>query len=338
MLSKDDVRQAVTAMLREEVEARFLAKEPDMYYGWVAPALDPETDEVTPGYWLGAADEAQARQRVEAAEAEYQAAARIQWHDPDNPALQRNVDLALAARQAAQANLDETRSYRERLIEGRREQLISRLVAKRFVRTYRLALVGEWELYHPAVPHDLRMYITRQLARTPLAPTSIVFLWLTLQDTIRHGEAHQTEAVTAYDHLVDNPLAVSSLDIDVPEDQPSAQRRAYLRELQAQAIRDRQPPAHENLDRRDILADFEYHGLPEQLGALWITKDEECPHCHQGVRVRMVHEGAGYRYVKVCPNYAHNERCLYDPCSPLRASRKDLRDWATVEWATTQAA
>lgn len=338
MLSKEDVRQAVTALLRLQVEKRLLAKQPDEYYGWVAPATDPETGEATPGYWLGEADEQQALRRVESATADYQGACRRAWGDRDTEELQRDIRAAEAVLAAAKANLDEVRSYRERIVEARREELIQRLVARRFVREHRRAKAAEWHLYHPAVSQQLRTYIQLQLARGPLAPVSFVLLWLILQDTIQHGESFQTEALTAYDYLVDNPLATSSLDIDEPEFAVNKQRLAYLRELQAQAIRDRQAPAHENLDSRDLLADFEYHGLPERLGALWIEKGECCEHCHQGVRMRIVHEGAGYRYAKVCPNYRDDTQCTYDPCSPLRSTRAELRTWAQVELATAQAA
>lgn len=333
MISKSDLRDAVHFILRQEAEDALLRKNPDVYYGWVPPTDDE------PGYWLGAADEQQAEYQLDLAQVAYKAACENTWSDTDNVELQRAVDLAAARRDAAQAKLDEVKAYRERVVEARREQLINRRVAKLFMKTYRKATTLDWDLYDPSIPDSLRNYVLRQLARGPLAPTSMVFLYLTVQSTKQHGEDFQTEALTAYDHLVDNPLATAMLDIDVDDDEPSKQRRAYIRELQAQAVRDRRAPAHENKDPRDVLADFEYHGLPEQLGAMWISKDENCcQHCKQGLRVRMVHSGGGYRYATVCPNFAEDRLCHFETESPEFSSRKALRQWATVEWATTQAA
>lgn len=338
MLSKDDVRHAVSALLRLEVEDRLQRKLPDVYYGWVSPTADPETGKEVPGYWMGDADIKQAEYRLAMAQVRCRAVNHTTWSDDEADEMRRAQAQADAAVAEAARNLEEVRAFTERAIEARREQLINRRVAKLFLKTYRKAVTMEWDLYNAAVPDSLRRYIQRQLARTPLAPTSVVFLWLVLESTIAHSDDFQTEAITAYNHLASNPLAVAALDIDVPEDEPSAVHRAYVRELQVEAIRDRRKPAHENLDRRDILADFEYHGMPEQLGAMWIEKGESCPHCKQGLRVRMVNDGPGYRYAKVCPNYAEDAQCSYDPLSPMRATRRELRDWALVEWATEQAA
>jgi hypothetical protein len=125
------------------------------------------------------------------------------------------------------------------------------------------------------------------------------------------------------------------LDIDESEGNARREKRAYIRELQAKAIRDRATPSHENLDPRDALADFEYDGLPEQRGVLWLDKshDNSCYRCKQGLRVRIVHAAPGYRWAKVCPNYQNNPECHYEEVSPMRATRKELWDWAAVEMA-----
>jgi len=336
MLTKDTVRHLVHQLLSDQVEQELLSKNPDMYYGWVAPATDPETGTTTPGYWLGEADVAQAEYRVVTAELQLNGvSARLDEADPSTLAA---VEAAKANLRRAIAAVDEARSYAERTIEARRHQVINRRVAKRFIQYYRKATTLNWKLYDPAIPEGLRNYALRQLARGPIAPTSIVLLYLIIESTRQHGAEFQTQSLTAYNYLADNPLATAALDIDVPENLPSRAKRAYIRELQAEAIRARKGPAHQNYDPRDVLADFEYHGLPEQLGAMWITKDADCcDHCKQGLRVRMVHAGSGYRYAKVCPNYQEDTHCHYELMSPARASRKQLRDWAIVEWASGQA-
>jgi hypothetical protein len=334
MLSKNDIRDAVHFLLREEAEASLLRKDPDVYYGWVPP-----TDEHD-GYWLGEADERSAEYQLDLALVGLKAAGENTWSDPENPALVTAYELAKARVESCRTALDDVKAYRDRVISGRREQLINRRVAKLFLKTYRKAVKLDWDLYNPAIPQSLRDYCLRQLARGPLAPVSVVFLYLSVQSTLEHGADFQTEAITGQDYLIDNPLVSGGLDIDVPEDAPKAkQRRAYIRELQAQAIRDRRAPAHENRDPRDVLADFEYHGLPEQLGAMWINKDENCcDHCKQGVRVRMIHTSSGYRYATVCPNFRDEPRCHYELESPEFETRKALREWAMVEYATKQAA
>jgi hypothetical protein len=334
MISKTELRDAVAALLCMEAEAQLLRALPDVYYGWVPP-----TDEV-PGHWLGEADERQAQYQLDLAQVAYKAAAERTWSDSENEDLQQALRLAEAARDAARATLDEVRTHRDRLVDAYRTQVLNRRVASLFLKTYRKAIALDWNLYHPAIPESLRAYAQRQLARGPLSPVSVVFLYLSVQSTIEHGEEFQTEAITGYDYLVDNPLATCLLNIDVPEDgSERALRRAYVKELQAKAIRDRRADAHENKDPRDVLADFEYHGLPEQLGAMWISKDENCcSHCKQGVRVRMIHSGGGYRYATVCPNFQDDPQCHYEIESPEFSSRKALRSWAMEQVATEQAA
>lgn len=333
MLTKQQVRDAVYALLYQDCEQRLLAKNPDRYYGWVEESVHPDTGEVVPAHWLGEQDVKDAEYAAAVAAERVRLTAQFTWANPDDAELLAQYDAARTAAAAAATRVDEVRSYRDRVVAEKRQQVVDRMVARQFVRVHRLASVVNWaeQLYNPAVPESLRRYVAKQLTRGPLAPVSLVFLYLTVQSTLEHADDFQVEAVTGYDYLADNPLAVSSLDINTPEDAPaSRQRRAYVRELQASAIRDRMAPAHENHDPRDLLADFEYHGLPEQLKALWITKDEDasCPHCQQGVRVRTIHDGAGYRLARVCPNYAHDRQCLYDLLSPCLATRRQVRDWA----------
>jgi len=334
MLSKNDIRDAVNFLLRQEVEASLLRQNPDLYYGWVEPTEEQD------GHWLGEADERSAEYQLDLALVGYKAAAENTWSDPDNAELQRALDLAQARVDSCRQALDEVKAHRDRLVEARREQYIARRVARLFVKTYHKATRLEWNLYHPAIPQSLREYCQRQLARGPLAPVSIVFLWLTIQSTLEHGEDFQTDAITGEDYLADNPLVTCTLNTNVLETQSQAKhRRAYIKELQLQAIRDRRAPAHENLDPRDVLADFEYHGLPEQLGAMWIDKpDNCCEQCKQGVRVRMIHTSKGYRYCTVCPNFQDDPRCTYEPLSPAFSTKKALKQWADVELATAKAA
>jgi hypothetical protein len=333
MMSKHDVREVVAYLLRQQAEDALQRKNPDVYYGWVPPIDDQ------PGYWLGEADEKNAEYQLTLAEIGYKAAAENTWTDPDNADLLRALELAAVRRDDARAKLDDVKAYRDRVIEARREHLINRRVGKLFLKTYRKAVSLDWDLYNPALPESLREYVLRQRSR-PLGPTSVVFLYLVVQSALEHGADFQTDALTGYDYLADNPLATCLLDVDLTEDDaPAKQRRVYIRELQAQAIRDRKPPAHENKDPRDVLADFEYHGLPEQLGAMWISKDDNCcQQCKQGLRVRMIHCGTGYRYATVCPNFADNAQCHYELESPEFSTRKALKQWASVEWATAQAA
>jgi hypothetical protein len=336
MITKDNIRDSVHFLLRERAEASLRHHLPDVYYGWVPPAVEADTGKEIPGYWLGAADEEHAKARLSHAEAML---SQAEYDYRNNQLSDAQFEVVEAMVKAAEQNLREVELYRAKVVEGRREQLINRRVAKMFLREYRKASVLDWDLYNPAIPDNLRRYVQRQLSR-PLGPTSRVYLYLLVQETIAHGEDFQTEAITAHDYLADNPLVQGNLDIDVDEDDPYNQRRAYVRELQAKAIRDRVPPAHENYDTRDILADFQYDGLPEQLGAMWIDKNEDnsCDRCKQGLRVRMIHASTGFQWAKVCPNYAESIQCHNEPMSPILSTRRELRDWAVVEWATANVA
>lgn len=319
MMTKDDVRNTVYSMLYLEVEEAFASKQPDRYNGWVPEHVDPHTGVVTPSHWLGESDLKAAEHQLTLAELRAKHASEAEQAEAD------------AHVTACQDRLDECKAHVERMVAGYRHRLIDRFVAKRFLTLYRKAKALDWNLYDPSIPDNLRKYVKRQLDRG-VGPVSLVFLYLVVTSTQDHGANFQTESLTTYDYLADNPLAVASLDIDVSERHPAV-RKAYVRELRADAIRDRVAPAHPNLDPRDVLADFEYHGLPEQLGSMWIDKDHGCANCKQGIRTRIIHHGAGYRWATVCPNYQRNPNCHYDLKSPLMETRQQARDWAYEQLA-----
>ena len=316
MLTKNDVRSTVHALLREDATAAFLSGDPDAFYGWVKPkTLDDGT--VVPGYWLGTAEKAASDHAV--------AMARID-HE------RTPADLDLAERYAAAVRARDALEHEvEHQITFRREVFIERRVAKEFITAYRKASVLNWNLYHPAIPEDLREYVQRQRARGAVAPTSVVLLYLLVQSTIEHGRTFQVNAPTGENHLVNIPLARTDLDIEAVENEPSKQRRQYIKALQAVRAAETRAPAHANGDRRDALADFEYHGLPEQLGALWIDKADGCPTCGQPLQVKMVHAQHGFRYATVCANY--RKGCTNIPKTPIYTTRRAVRDHAVVEWA-----
>jgi hypothetical protein len=321
MLTKHTIRDTVYAMLRTDAEELLARQSADFYHGW---------DDVT-GRWLGQEELERALHQETLAELFYNTTSSE--YDADCQDKRSALEVATYRLEQARERVWEVQAYNQRLVEARREQVLHRRVAKMFLRAYRRARSLEWDVYHPSVPESLRSYVQRQLGRGTLSPTSMVFLWLTLADTVKHGEDFQTEAITGCNHLLENPFVRASLNIDAPEDKPTEERRQYVRELQAQMVRDRRERAHESYDPRDALSDFQYDGLPDQLGAMWIDKDDACPRCQQGLRIRVLHSGVGYRFVKACPNYADDAECNYEALSPVVATRKALHEWAAAEWA-----
>lgn len=339
MLTKTDVRAMVHALLAEQVADAFLRKQPDEYYGYVPPQTRKDGTTV-PGYWLGEPDKQAAKAAMQQARIDFDCAVTTLEHtDPANAfhaVARAQADAAAAAYYASVRRYEDVALTADRAIEARRQLIIERRVAKLFYRMYQRACKFDWDLYNPAIPEDLRRYVIRQRQRGVMSPTSIVLLYLITQHTIEHGEDFQQLAMSGQDYLVTNPLVTADLDIEAVENEPSKQRKQYLKALQYQLAYEAKPPAHENYDQRDALADFEYHGLPEQLGALWLDKDGGCEKCGTPMRVKMIHAKGGYRYATVCSNYRTG--CYLDPQSPIFATRREVRDWAIVEWATTQAA
>lgn len=343
--TREQIQQTVYALLRQKAEEVILSKQPDEYYGYVPPKVDKTTgQQIEPGYWLGEGDETRAKQAV--ADAEYhlahaKAERRRAAYEHDTCNVEDAV-LVQATEQlrCAQDHLSRVRRVNDLAIEKRRELLIEKKAQALFLALYRRATKLEWNLYHPAVSDDLRTYIEFWRKQPGLTPSSLVFLYITLLETIDHGDSHQTEAISANDFMARIPLVRSRLDINATEDQPSRSDREYVKALRAQLAYDTRPDAHENGDRRDVLADWRYDGLPDQLGALWLDKNDghECDNCHEKLTKKTVHSPKGYALAEVCPNHKEKPGCTHRPLTPRFATKTELRDHLCIQWALGQAA
>lgn len=350
-ITREQVQQFVHIHLREQAETFMLNKTPDEYYGWVppeteshdSPTLGTTVTVITPGHWLGEGDEIRARQAVTDAERLVTVAkatlVQAQYEYDSADAEQAELDRAQAALRNAKAHLDHTCQVNAYAIEKRRELMIERTAARLFRQNYRVAMTVKWNLYHPAISNDLRRYLKLWSAkRKTLSPSSVVYLYLVMLETIAHGEEFQTNAITGLNYLAQIPLVRSGLDVNACEDQPSLADRQYIDALQSQLRIDLRPDAHESGDRRDARADFQYDGLPDQLGALWLDKNDgnECPTCMDKLVTKTVHSPLGYALAEVCPNHRTRPGCTHRPLTPRFTTKMQLRDHLCIEWALAQ--
>ncbi len=343
-ITREQVQQAVYAILRQRAEETILAKTPDEYYGWVPPKKNEQGTVTIPGHWLGEQHETTAKQAVADAEARL-AEAKRELHRARYEHDNWNVEEAVLVQATAQLThardqLSHVQRVNALAIEKRREDMIERRAKRLFLELYRRATTLQWNLYHPAISQDLRRYIKYWREQPGLTPTSVVFLYIVLLETIAHGEMYQTDAITGYDYMAKIPLVRSTLDVNAAEDEPSRADREYTRALQTQIKYDLRPDAHENGDRRDVLADWQYDGLPEQLGALWLDKNDghECRNCHEKLVTKTVHNPKGYALAEVCPNHKHKAGCTHRPLTPRFETKTALRDHLCIEWAMSTAA
>ncbi len=334
MLTKDDVRALVNDLLTMEARELLLQRRPDEYYGWVAPTND------SPGYWIGEQALREKRQAIADVE-EALRMANLQASVADSTTehyaalcKQRSeLEATLHDLQLSYSALD---SKINAAVEARRDFLIAKRAAKLFVDYYSRAVRLPLNVYVPSVPSDLRKYILRQRAKGVNSPLSTVLLYLVVKNTREHALEHQVNAITGESYLANIPLALASLDLEHDESKPSRQRREVMRALAEEKAAE---VAHQNHDPRDALADFHYHGLPEQLGALWIDRNENCCQtCEQPLKTRLIFHAGGYRYAVVCSNY--RKGCYIEPMTPPKPTRKEAKDYALVEWAvqSTKAA
>lgn len=350
-ITREQVQQFVHIHLREQAETFLLNKSPDEYYGWVPPVTEshvsPTLGEtitvVSPGHWLGERDELIARQAVIDAERHLgvaTAALTRAKYDYENADPEQVVfDAACTALTHAKAHLERTYLVSAYAIEKRRALVIERDAARLFKQHYRLAMTTTWDLYHAAISNDLRRYLKFwSKKRTTLSPSSVVYLYLVLLDTIQHGESFQTTAITGLNYLAQIPLVRSGLDVNACEDEPSLADRQYVNALQSELRIDMRPDAHENGDRRDARADFQYDGLPDQLGALWLDKNDgnECPTCGDKLTTKTVHSPRGYALAEVCPNHKSRAGCTHRPLTPRFDTKTQLRDHLCIEWALSK--
>jgi hypothetical protein len=147
--------------------------------------------------------------------------------------------------------------------------------------------------------------------------TSLVFLWLVMTDSEDHADVMQTRGIDHESYLLHNPLALSPLDIDALNFQPTKQAREYLRELQ----RVEAEPVHENLDPRSNRELSQYDGMPESI-TIPKADDHKCDTCGNYRRERIVHLRNRYYFVDACPNFATT--CAFDYLSVGFESKEAL--------------
>lgn len=297
-MEQKEIAAYVRMILTEKATDILLRNDPDFYYGW------------SNDHWLGEKLELKAKEALSSAERRRdRALANIE----DLPKLHPEYASGKAVLEAQQAEVDKLRKNLEKLqkqvqaaIERRREFRIQALATKLFMRYFNKARVMPWPLYDPGIPNIIRKYVLAWKGR-PLTPTSLVFLWLVVEESNDHGETFQVEGADQEAYLLQNPLALSPLDIDALEVEPTKKAREYLRELQ----RKEAVPVHENRDSRDNRADNTYDGLPS-LPVMWTDDDDpkKCT-CGQYRRNRIVHIRSRYYYVEACPNFATTCRFEY---------------------------
>lgn len=343
-ITRDQVQQCVYVILRERAEDIILRKQPDEYYGWVPDQYTKDGELVERAHWIGERDETTAKQALADAQRHLARCQRDQqearyFHEttPVEDAVLTQAKVQLCE---AEAHLAKVQHVNALAITKRRELMIERKAKNLFLRLYQKARAVPWDLYHPAVSTDLRRYLTFWKDKPGLTPSSVVFLYLVLQETIAHGESHQVDAITGYDHLAKIPLMRARLDVEACEDEPSRADQEYVRALQAQMRYDARPDAHENGDRRDVLADWQYDGLPDQLGALVLDKNDghECANCHEKITTKTVHSPKGYAVAEVCPNHKTKAGCTHAPVTPRFATKTQLREFLCLQWALAEAA
>lgn len=313
---RDTIQHYVRILLEEKARDVLLRKHEDYYYGWV-----DEGDNT--GHWLGAAHEHRAKQYLADTEAAYDQA-RADAAGVTDPTDPRAVAKHQAERDLAKARhqLDRITRHIDAAIEKRRELRIRKLVTQMFLKYYRRARTQAWPLYDPGVPADIRAYVSRWKDRPTLTPTSLVFLWLVVEECRDHATTMSLQGFGTTDWLAAMPLIQSGLDTDAAEDEPSYAQRQYIRTLQ----RPDPAPAHENLDPRDILAGYPYDGHTED-------ETDRCPTCQGYRRERTIEVRGKYQRAIACDNWATT--CAFDTTSPSFKTKQDLRDHLVVEHMLT---
>jgi hypothetical protein len=323
-VEKAEIAAYVRTILTEKARDIYLRNHEFDYYGWVAKAVPPDQQHlphVDRGHWLGATQEAEARQLVADAEDAMEKAraelAGLKPGDTTYDAAKALVQWAADQVKAAQDHLGITLDTIQKAIERRRQFRLDKLVSKLFLRYYHRARHMEWELFDTRLPAQLRNYLMLQFRGQKLSPTAMVFLWLVVEENLDHGGVFQVKGLGATDYLAQHALATSSLDTDAPEDRPTRMEEDYIRELQ----RPDAVPTHENLDPRSTENDHTYDGLPS-LGALdgKLVDKHTCPTCGTQVRDRIVSLRGRYYGIEGCDNYA--TKCRYEPITSGFTTRK----------------
>lgn len=311
-IPREHIQHYVRILLEEKARDILMRSHEDYYYGWV------EEDDGR-GHWIGQAHEQRAKQRLYDAElqAEQAHANAIGITDPSDPA-QLALAAATKALDKARKQLDRITSHIDAAIEKRRELRVRKLVTQLFLRYYRRARTHDWPLYDPGVPADIRDYVARWKDRPTLTPTSLVFLWLVIEECRDHATTFSLQGMGNTDWLAKSPLIQSGLDTDACEDEPSYAQRQYVKFLQRKDTE----PAHENHDPRDILEGYPYDGPRDDDG-------DRCPTCQGFQRLRTIDVAGKYLQAIACDHWATT--CAYDVQSPSFTSKQALRDHLTIE-------
>lgn len=313
-MEQKEIAEYVRIILTEKATDILLRNDPDFYYGWNKSG------------WIGEQYELKQKERVTKAErlrdeayadvldiprgdTRY-ASAKAVWEARVEDAKRARHDLERAQQQVTVA------------IQRRREFRIQAITTRLFLEYLHKARLMPWPLYHPGIPHTLRQYVLSWKDRK-LTPTSLVFLYLVMEESEDHGDTMQTTGIDNERYLLRNPLALSPLDIDALAFEPTKQAREYLRELQ----RPDRDPIHENHDPRTNREQTTYDGLPQLVG-LAGEDDHKCPTCGTFFRNRIVHLRNRYYYVEACENFATT--CRFEYLSKGFERKEDLAEHISV--------
>lgn len=313
-MDQKDIAQYVRIILTEKATDILLRNDPDFYYGWNKSG------------WIGEQYELRAKEKVTQAERlrdeahadvldippgdPRHASAKAVWEARKEEAARLRKELERAQRQVTVA------------IERRREFRIQAITTRLFLEYLHKARLLPWPLYHPAIPDTLRQYVLSWKDRK-LTPTSLVFLYLVMEEAEDHGDIMQTRGIDNERYLLRNPLALSPLDIDALAFQPTKQAREYLRELQRPERQD----IHENGDTRTNREHTTYDGLPN-LVALDGEDEGKCPTCGNFMRTRIVHLRNRYYHVEACDNFATT--CRFEYLSKGFETKEELAEHISV--------
>lgn len=333
-LARSIVAHYITTVLEEKARDILLRYHEDWWYGWVPAPKDTVTtgqhyDPNYRGHWMGERHLTDARAKVRSAQEALHEARLLQavTHESNTELVaQASAQVTRAEQLVARAEhrYQRTEQRVTQAIEQRRTLRIRQLVTSLFTRYYRTARTAYWPVFDPALPTDIRTWVLRWKDEPSLSPSSLVFLWLVVEETLDHHRTYSLDALGGSDYLARIPLITAHIHTDATLDEPSRAERDYVRWMQ------RRTPdlAHENGDRRDSRADLTYDGPARDD-----TLDElRCPTCQGYRRERLIQlKNTPPRFAKAlaCDDYAH--KCRYEVRSPAFSSVEELQAHLAIE-------
>lgn len=313
----------VRTVLEERARHYLLTKHEDWYYGWVPARLDqPTNPRVAPlrgeyrdpsaaGHWLGE------RVKVAAAQALHDAQDRLDRVSDDNPRARRHAERDVTM---AQLRYDNVLARIEQAVERRREDQVRKAITRLFRKTYEKARHSLWPVYHPGIPADVRAYVLQWKDEPHLTPTSLVFLWLLLEECQAHGDTFSLQGFGHADWLATLPIIQAGLDTDATDPTSRSARRDYVRQLQRRDT----APTHANHDPRDARPYEPYDGADDT---------DRCPTCGGVQRLRVIEVAGRVAEALACDAWATT--CRYETTTPFFSDRTRLHDHQVIETLLT---